>query len=117
MSALLMVVGLAVGAGDYDGVSVGVLDPDFAMARAVAFAGGWVSMRRPYDGRGELLCAGHGAVEVGDVAEPQQNAAADGAVRVTDSPVMMLDLAVVELKHQNPVGEQPFVLWAAVVAV
>ena len=42
---------------------------------------------------------------------------ADGAVRVTDSPVMMLDLPVVELKHQNPVGEQPFVLWAAVVAV
>lgn len=117
MSALLRFVGLAVGAGDYDGVSVGVLDPDFAMARAVAFAVGWVSMRRPYDGRGELLRAGHGAVEVGNVAEPQQNAVADGSVRVTDSPVMMLDLAVVELKHQNPVGEQPFVVWAAVAAV
>lgn len=117
MSALLRLIRLAVRAGDHDGVSVGVLDPDFAMARAVAFAVGWVSMRRPYDGRGELLRAGHGAVEVGDVAESQQHAVADGRVRVTDSPVMMLDLAVVKLKHQNAVGEQPFVLWAAVVAV
>src|SRR5215218_2651380 len=112
-----MLVRLAVGAGDDDGVAVGVRDPELAVSGAVALALGGVAVRWSDDGRGEPLGALHGRVEVGDVAEPQQDAVADLAVRVADAPVVVLDLAVVELQHQHAVGEQPLVLWAAVVAL
>lgn len=116
-SVLLWLVCLAVGAGDDDGVAVRVLDPDFAVSGSVALAFGWVSMRCSQDGSAELSRACHYAVEVADVAEPQQNAVADCTVRVADQPVMVFDLAVVQLKHQDAIGEKPFVLRAAVVAV
>ena len=73
----LGLVGLTVGAGNDDGVAVGVLDPDFAVSGSVALAFGWVSMWCSHDWCAELLRACHCAVEVGDVAEPQQNAIAD----------------------------------------
>src|SRR5215211_4405024 len=112
-----MLVRLAVGAGDDDGVAVGVRDPELAVSGAVALALGGVAVRWSDDGRGEPRGALHRRVEVGDVAEPQQDAVADLAVRVADAPVVVLDLALVELQHQRPVGEEPLVLRAAVVAL
>ena len=54
--------------------------------------------------------AGHGGVEVVDF-EPQQQAVAVGLVlRVTDRPVVMLDLKAVELEDQHAIGDQPRVI-------
>ena len=52
---------------------------------------------------------GHGGVEVVDF-EPQQQAVAVGLVlRVTDRPVVMLDLKAVELEDQHIIADQSFI--------
>lgn len=114
---LVGLVGLAVGAGDDDGVAVQVFDPDFAASGSAALAFGWVSMWCSQELCAELLRACHYAVEVGDVAEPQQHAIAELMVRVADQPVVVFDLAVVELKNQDSIGEESFVLGSSVAAL
>jgi hypothetical protein len=72
------------------------------MSWTVALALGRVPVRRSYNRRGELPSACRHLVEVGDVAEPQQHAVADLANLVDDPPVVVFDLAVMELEHQHP---------------
>src|SRR6266540_2697406 len=109
-------VRLAVRAGHHDGVPVGIPQPDLAMAGPVALAVGRVAVRWAYHGRVQLCDAGDDAVEVGHVTEPQQYAVPDRAVRVSHGTVMVLGPDVVQLQDEVPVGEQPLVLGAAVVA-
>lgn len=57
-----------------------------------------------------------GGVEVVDL-EPQQDAVSVGPViRITDRPVMVMDLEAVELKHQHTIADQPLVLGSAMCA-
>src|SRR6266508_4359945 len=74
------------------------------------------AVRWAYHGRVQLCDAGDDAVEVGHVTEPQQYAVPDRAVRVSHGTVMVLGPDVVQLQDEVPVGEQPLVLGAAVVA-
>jgi hypothetical protein len=103
-------VRLTIGAGDDDCVSVGVADPDLAMSRAVALAFGRIAVRRPYYRCAELGGPRHDAIEVGDVTEAQQDAVAHFGVGLADATVVVLDVAVMKLQSQNPIGEQPFVV-------
>jgi hypothetical protein len=90
-------VRLSVRAGDHDRVPVWVADPDFAVSWAVALAWRWIAVRSLYDGSAEFAGPGHDAIEVCDVAEPQQNAVAHLGVGITDAAVVVLDVAVVQL--------------------
>src|SRR6516225_6814037 len=97
-------------------LAVGVLEPDLAVARPVALAlrgvaVRWADHRGPEVGRA-LECA----VEVGDFPEPHQDAVADIAAVVGEQAVVVLDVPVVELEHEDVVGEQALVLRSAVVA-
>ena len=85
------------------------------MAWTVALAFRRVSVRRSHDRRLELFGARDDVVEVGHFAEPQQDAIADFDVWVHEEPVVVFDIAVMQLKDESAAGEQPLVLRASMI--
>jgi hypothetical protein len=104
------------GAGHDGGVAVGVSEPELAVAGAVALAVRGVAVRRADDRRGQAVGPGDHGVEVGDLAQPDQHPVADGGLGVADRAVVVLDVRLVQLQHQDAVGQQPLVVGPAVVA-
>ena len=49
--------------------------------------------------------------------KPKENAVAMREMRVTQGSVMMLDIPPMQLQDQLPVGDEPFIFWAAVSAL
>jgi hypothetical protein len=62
-------------------------------------------VRCPHDRRTELRCARDHFVEIGYFTEPQQYAVAHRNVRSHEYAVVVLNIAVVQLKNQDPIGE------------
>jgi hypothetical protein len=108
-------VRLTVGAGNDHRVPVRVLDPDLAMAGTVTLALRWVPVKRSYDRRLELLRSRDDVVKVGHFAEPQQDTVANFDVWAHKQTMVVLDVAVVQLKDKNAVGEQSLVLRASMI--
>src|SRR6266508_883984 len=87
--------GFAVGAGQDDGVAVGVAEPDLTVGGAAGPVGR-VAVGRADDLGSQLVGPGDGGVEVVDL-EPQQHPVAVGpGVRIADRPVVVVDLEVVD---------------------
>jgi hypothetical protein len=74
-----------------------------------------VSVRCSYDRCVELVGACNDVVEFRHFAKPQQNASTHLEVWADEEPMVMFDISLMELKHESSVGEQPFVLRAAMI--
>lgn len=108
-------VGGAVGAGENDGVTVGIAEPAFPMIGA-AVAGGRVAVPRKEDAGAEGGGAGEGGVEVVEF-EPEEDAVAVGfGAGVADGAMVVLDGPGVELEDESAVVDEALVFGAAVVA-
>ena len=85
------------------------------MAGTVTLAFRWVSVKRSYDRRLELLRSRDNVVKVGHFAEPQQDTVANLDVWAHKQAMVVLDVAVMQLKDESPVGQQALVLRASMI--
>jgi hypothetical protein len=85
------------------------------MARTIALTFRRVPVRCSHDRCVELAGSYNDVVEVSYLAKPQQDAGTDLDVCAHKEPVVVFDISVMELKHECSVGEQPFVLRAAMI--
>jgi hypothetical protein len=109
-------VGLAIGAGDDNDVSVAIGDPNLAMSGTVALACRRVPVWCIHDRCSEFGGSADHTVEIGDLTEPDEYTVAERCVGVTDSPVAVFDFEAVELEYEFAIGEQSLVVRSAVVA-
>ena len=80
------------------------------MAWTVALAFRRVSVRRSHNRCLELFGACDDFIEVGHLTEPQQDAITGFGFRVDEEPVVVFDIAVMQLEDERAAGEQPLVL-------
>src|SRR6185295_16289577 len=104
----------SVRAGEHDSVAVGIAQPDFPMVWT-AVTVRRIAMARKDDLRPQLRDAGNRRVEVADL-KPQEHSVSMSKLWVADGAVVMLKVPAMQLKHQPPIGHEPFIIRPAVVA-
>ena len=85
------------------------------MPCSVAFDLRRVAVRCSHDRCSELSGALNDVVEVGHLAEPQQNAVANLDIRSNEEPMVMFDAAMMKLKYKDAAGEEPLGLGTSMI--
>jgi hypothetical protein len=109
-------VGGAIGAGDHDGVSVGIAYPALPMVGAAVVVIRRIAVTRKNDLDLHFRGALHGSVEV-VYFEPEQHSVAVGFVGgIGDGAVVVFDIEAMQLKDEHAVFYELLVVRAAVSA-